>query len=137
MKIRKRLSAKQAEKLGFKIKEKEPNGRNPRYMVTAEQISQLGNAKNEVTSSTSANDYKEPLVLSAWSDKGRMMSIEEYCEHYNLPRKDITSYKLVSHTGTPYYNIVFKEQINEDDFDYKKALKQAFKDLKKYEPEAN
>ena len=108
MKIRKRLSANQAKQLGFKVKQKEPNGRNPRYMVTTEQIAQLGNAKNEVTSSTSANDYKEPLVLSAWSDKGKMMSIDEYCEHYKLPRTDISSYKLVSHTGTPYYNIVFQ-----------------------------
>ena len=134
MKIRKRLSANQAKQLGFKVKQKEPNGRNPRYMVTTEQIARLGDTKNDVTSTTSANDYKEPLVLSAWSDKGKMMSIDEYCEHYKLPRTDISSYKLVSHTGTPYYNIVFKEKTEEDNFDYKSALEQAFKDVKKYKP---
>lgn len=65
-----------------------------------------------VTSKTTPNDYKEKpsFVLSAWSDQGKMMEIDEYCQHYNLPRQDISSYKLVSHTGTPFYNIVFKEQ---------------------------
>lgn len=68
-------------------------------------------------SSTSSNDYKnkEKFVLSAWNKAtGQMMDIDKYCEHYSLPRKDITSYKLVSHTGTPYYNIVFKENVEEE-----------------------
>ena len=60
--------------------------------------------------------------MSAWSSEGKMMEIDEYCKTYNLPRKDITSYKLVSHTGTPFYNIVFKENVvdvakDEIDFD--------------------
>ena len=38
-----------------------------------------------------------------------MMDIDQYCEHYMLPRKDIKKYKLVSHTGTPFYNIEFKD----------------------------
>ena len=69
-------------------------------------------------SSTSSNDYKnkEKFVLSAWNKAtGQMMDIDKYCEHYSLPRKDITSYKLVSHTGTPFFNIVFKENTNVDD----------------------
>lgn len=71
-----------------------------------------------VKNETKPNDYKKPFVLSAWSDKGYMMSIDQYCEHYKLPRKDITSYKLVSHTGTPFYNIVFKENVLEKEIDY-------------------
>ena len=51
-----------------------------------------------------------PFVLSAWNFKtGEMMDVDEYCEFYKLPRNDVKSYKLVSHTGTPYYNILFKE----------------------------
>lgn len=73
----------------------------------------------ELTSETSPNDYKKtPLVLSAWNGKGQMMDIDEYCEHYNLPRQDISSYKLVSHTGTPFYNIVFKEKTIDEDIDF-------------------
>lgn len=76
----------------------------------------------EVTSKTvtTTKDYsdKPKFVLSAWSElTGGMMDINEYCEHYNLPRKDISSYKLISHTGTPYYNIVFKERIDLDEVD--------------------
>lgn len=54
----------------------------------------------------------QPFVLSAWNtETGLMMDVDEYCEFYKLPRTDIHSYKLVSHTGTPFYNILFKENI--------------------------
>jgi len=78
--------------------------------------------KVDVSSTTSSNSYNkkksgsatQSFVLSAWNqDTGLMMDIDEYCVHYNLPRKDIDSYKLVSHTGTPFYNIVFKENISD------------------------
>lgn len=56
------------------------------------------------------NGDPKPFVLSAWNyETGRMMDIDEYCAHYNLPRHDILEYKLVTHTGTPYYNTRFKE----------------------------
>jgi hypothetical protein len=72
--------------------------------------------KVDTSSSSKSNDYKnkDKFVLSAWNKRtGQMMDIDTYCQHYSLPRKDITSYKLVSHTGTPYYNIVFKENVEE------------------------
>lgn len=54
----------------------------------------------------------QPFVLSAWNFKtGEMMDIDEYCELYKLPRTDIKGYKLITHTGTPYYNTDFKENI--------------------------
>ena len=72
----------------------------------------------EATTKTKTNEYKKKeFVLSAWNEEGYMMDIEKYCEHYNLPRKSISSYKLVSHTGTPYYNIAFKEQVIEGEND--------------------
>ena len=46
------------------------------------------------------------------------MDIDQYCQHYKLPKQDIQSYKLVSHTGTPFYNIVFKENTLEKEIDY-------------------
>ena len=68
--------------------------------------------KTKTKSTTKSNNYApKKFVLSAWNKKGYMMDIDEYCAHYTLPRADITSYKLVSHTGTPFYNIVFKENI--------------------------
>ena len=55
---------------------------------------------------------EKPFVLSAWNDGGYMMCINEYCTHYKLPRNDIYSYKLVSHTVTPFYNIQFKQTMH-------------------------
>lgn len=83
---------------------------------------------NKTTSRTRANNYKtkEKFVMSAYNKaEEKMMDIDQYCEHYNLPRKDITSYKLVSHTGTPYYNIVFKENVSEQlkEFDFDQIIK--------------
>lgn len=50
-----------------------------------------------------------PFVLNAWnSQTGKMMTIQEYCKCYNLDYKQIKSYKSVTHTSVPYYNIEFK-----------------------------
>jgi len=100
MNIRKRLNETQAKQLNLTIKPKEGK-RNPRYMISQEQYDQIS---KEVTE-------ERPFVLSAWNDNGYMMDITEYCEHYKLPKEDIRSYKLVSHTGTPFYNILFKENL--------------------------
>lgn len=85
-----------------------------------------------VSSGTSANDYKsKEFVVSAWSNEGRLMSIDEYCEHYNLPRKDISSYKLVSHTGTPFYNIVYRENVEAlKEIDFDAVIKNVIKSIK-------
>lgn len=116
--IRKRLSTPEAIHLGFAVKPKGNDKRNPRYYLTDEEVETLNNFRGvqvEVKSKSKSNDYKpkKDFVLSAWSSEGKMMEIDEYCKTYNLPRKDITSYKLVSHTGTPFYNIVFKENVIE------------------------
>jgi hypothetical protein len=43
--------------------------------------------------------------MSAFTTDGRLMDIDEYCEYYGIPRDHARTYKLVTHTGTPYYNI--------------------------------
>ena len=116
------LSKSEAEFLGLNPKENDGNRTQNRYNLTKDQwettLSNRVNVpkvKNKLVSETSPNDYKEKkLILSAWSDKGFMMNINEYCENYKLPRNDISSYKLVSHTGTPFYNIVFKDKVIEE-----------------------
>jgi len=52
-------------------------------------------------------DSKDDLpVLTALKSNGEIMTIEEYCEHYNIPVSEVKSYKLVTHTGKgAYYNI--------------------------------
>ena len=60
---------------------------------------------------TKTEGYKEKLVLSAFDGK-KIMTLDEYCAHWNLPREDVHSAKLVTHTGTPYWNIAFKERVD-------------------------
>jgi hypothetical protein len=123
--VRRRLKDSEATALGLKVKPCK-NGENPKYSITVKEASKLATLResegiaNKVDNKTKPNDYKKPLVLSAWSNSGVMMSIDEYCEHYKLPRTDISSYKLVSHTGTPFYNIVFKENVLDNDIDFTK-----------------
>ena len=124
-----RLNNSEAISLGFALKPKTRHG-NPRYYLTDEEVIRLDEmrgVKVEVKSKSKSNQYKpkKEFVLSAWSKEGKMMEIDEYCKVYNLPRKDITSYKLVSHTGTPFYNIVFKENVIEiakDEIDFDKII---------------
>lgn len=82
--------------------------------------------KVENKSGSDTKDYQKTngqVVMSSWDhEKGRNMTIEEYCEKYNLPYDYISSWKAVTHTGTPYYNTVFKtvsqalrEQLTEED----------------------
>ena len=122
MSIRKRLSKEEVEFLNLELREKDGT-RSPRYRLSAEQgrlleLFRSGISPQELKSETKSNTYEKPFVLSAWNDQGYMMDIDQYCDHYKLPRKDIRSYKLVSHTGTPFYNIVFKENTVEKDIDY-------------------
>ena len=133
------LSKSEAEFLGLNPKENDGNRTQNRYNIEKDQwettLSNRVNVpkvKNKLVSKTSPNDYKEKkLILSAWSDKGFMMDIDEYCNHYKLPRKDISSYKLVSHTGTPFYNIVFKENVAEEvaDFNFEEIIKKHIKPI--------
>ena len=115
-KKQKRLSKLEALCLGFEAKPNDGEGRPAKYSLNEEQINEYNRIKSvskpvkEVkTAKKVALKTEKPFVLSAWSDKGHMMSIDEYCTFYKLPRNDIKSYKLVSHTGTPFYNILFKD----------------------------
>lgn len=49
------------------------------------------------------------FMPSAWdSENNRFLSIDEYCDKYNLPKESIRSSKLIAHNGTHMvYNIVF------------------------------
>ena len=116
-----RLKDKEANKLGIEINS------SKKYRLSDEHKVKLNDLRGvqeiEETTTTKPNDYKEkPLILSAWGSDGQMMDIDSYCDAYGLPRADISSYKLVSHTGTPFYNIVFKEQFNVESVDFESIL---------------
>jgi hypothetical protein len=138
-KTRKRLKPYLAKQLGFKPKPKTKHG-NAEYYLNDKQLKDYYEYKGlavDTENDTKSNEYKKPLILSAWSVKGFMMNIDEYCKAYQLPRQDISSYKLVSHTGTPFYNIVFKEKIADEDIDLdfiRATLNNELKRTYKYSP---
>ena len=90
---------------------------------------------------TKDNNYKtkivgqERVIFTALDSDGKMMSIEKYCEFYGLEYNKVKSYKLISHSGTPFYNIVFFEDINSgNDFEeFSKNLLEEISQLKSRE----
>ena len=60
-------------------------------------------------STTKSNDYKIKGFTAIGLD-GLLMNIQEYCDYYKLDHSKIRSYKLISHTAIPFYNIVFYEE---------------------------
>ena len=110
MKIRKRLTPEQAEKLGLEIKPNEKGRNTARYTVDV-------NSNSE----SNTNTYKKP-VLSAWKD-GRVLSVEEWCESHSIDPETIHSAKLVTHTGVPFYNVVFKDENEPNEQDLERLKK--------------
>lgn len=89
--------------------------------------------KNESISIT--QNYEPKTVFSAVKD-GKMMSIKEYCKEYGLDYDNVKSFKSITHTGTPYYNIVFYEQSLESDVsleEFKALIEEDLRNIK-YSP---
>ena len=113
---------------------KTPNA-SKRYSFTEEEaikLAQLKSKGSKIAESRKEKTTEKEFVLSAWNQEGFMMDIDQYCEHYQLPRQDIKEYKLVSHTGTPYYNIKFKETIESEvqNFDIEEIVKKHINPIK-------
>ena len=85
----------------------------PRLRLSDEEASIIEAHRNglvaeKVENITSENNYTKPKIgFTAIGDNGLLMNIEEYCDHYKLDHTKIRSYKLISHTAIPFYNIVF------------------------------
>lgn len=78
-----------------------------------------GESDLENFTSTSTNQYKGKAVstLSALKEDGKIMSIDEYCVYYQIPKEQVKTYKLVTHSSKgAYYNIASRDV--KDDFSY-------------------
>jgi len=60
--------------------------------------------------------------FSAIGEDGKMMSIEQYCSFYGLDMTKVKSYKLITHTSVPYWNVVFYETSLESVFNFQDHL---------------
>lgn len=66
----------------------------------------------ENVTTTETSQYGKIPRLSALKPDGGLMSIDEFCKFYGIQRDQVKSFKLVSHTSIPYYNIA---SVNVDD----------------------
>jgi hypothetical protein len=88
----------------------------------------------DIENFTDTNQY-EPneavSVLSALKENGKVMSIQEYCEFYDIPFEHVKTFKLVTHTGKgAYYNIASADVRNTESLEtFKDQLLEAIKDL--------
>lgn len=74
------------------------------------------------------DEQSEAFEMKAWDDAGNLMDIERFCEYHNLPIDDIKKYKLVSHTGSPYYNVEFRPvEMQFDGVDFEEIIEEAVK----------
>ena len=147
MGIRKRLKPQEAEYLGFEVKPKDASGRNARYTLDEQQRLKLKDFRDdkkdeekkkehkgdtENYSDTTPNDYDyDDFALSAFNpETGQILSIQEYCEKYNMNYEDVTSYKfLPHHYKYPTYHIVFREQQKEiQEIDFESLFSRIVKD---------
>jgi len=114
-----RLDDKIASKIGLTI------NKQKRYRLSDIQEDFLFNTVTET------NDYEpKKQVFTAISGDGKIMNIETYCKYYGLDFDKVRSFKLVSHTGIPFYNIAFYESEDIDDantyLEIKEILVKAF-----------
>lgn len=72
--------------------------------------------ENDVTTDSNnyENDKQKPSKgFTAIADDGSLMNIDQYCAYYGLDANKIRSYKLITHSGVPYMNCVFFEEVIE------------------------
>lgn len=85
-----------------------------RLRLNEEEYNLINDFRNGVNvsnvSETESNDYQKPFIFNAIGDNGKLLNIEDYCIKYGLDYQNVRSYKLISHTATPYYNVVFNSE---------------------------
>lgn len=73
---------------------------------------------NITTTSTNQYEGKAVSTLSALKEDGKIMSIDEYCAYYQIPKEQVKTYKLVTHSSKgAYYNIASRDVKEDFSFD--------------------
>lgn len=93
-------------------------------IVNSEVVDDLEN-DSTTKSNNYKNDKEKPIRgFTAIAEDGSLLNIEQYCEHYGLDVNKIRSYKLISHSGVPFYNVVFFTSEEEAVLDVDKHLEE-------------
>lgn len=103
-------------------------------IVNSEVVDEDLENDSKSDSNNYSNDKQKPQRgFTAINESGQLMPIEEYCTFYGLDISKIRSYKLISHTGQPFYNVVFYEEVVEPmvtEQELKNLLFDGFKSIK-------
>jgi predicted phosphodiesterase len=99
-----------------------------RYRLTEYQENILFGEDETITET---NQYSNKKGFTAISSTGGIMDIKKYCEYYQFDFENVKSWKLVSHTGIPFYNIAFYSPEEQEESNYQ-LIKEVLKaELKK------
>jgi hypothetical protein len=80
-----------------------------RYRLNEKLFNKYIEIKGEKSETITPLYESKRVGFTAISPNGGIMDIETYCKYWKLDFDKVKSFKLVSHTGVPYYNIVFYE----------------------------
>jgi hypothetical protein len=103
MKKRLTISDETAQLLGLVL------NKAKRYRLNEKLFNKYIEIKGEKSETTTPLYESKRVGFTAISPNGGIMDIETYCKYWKLDFDKVKSFKLVSHTGVPYYNIVFYE----------------------------
>ncbi|WP_407431286.1 hypothetical protein [Arcticibacter sp.] len=124
MNSRHRIKPEIATQLGLTINSSGKYRLNPKQKERLDKLTNNG---------TQTNQYeKRSPVLSALNPDGSIMTIQEYCKVYGLDFDDVRSYKLISHTGVPFYNIASHTIEGDDELTIEEIRQAIAVDLAKY-----
>lgn len=106
------------------------------FYDTEKEHKREGEFKNFSDSNTSDYKKEEPLSSPSMSaidrnNPNRVMDMQEYCEFYGIDWSTVKSGKLVTHTGTPYWNLVTRINDLTQDEEWREKF---IEDIKNHSP---
>lgn len=126
MKKRLTISDETANLLGLTL------NKAKRYRLNEKLFTKYIEIKGEKSESITPLYESKRVGFTAISPNGGIMDIETYCKYWKLDFDKVKSFKLVSHTGVPYYNIVFYEngeEKAENEIDFLKIFESKIKPI--------
>lgn len=120
------------QELDIEYSEKYRN-RLSRYLRSGKADADLENSTETISNNYSNDKEKSQKGFTAIGTDGQLMNIEQYCVYYGLDVNKIRSYKLISHSGVPFYNVVFYEEVIEPvvtEQELKELISKGFTEIK-------
>lgn len=100
--------------------------------VASKIINGESDLENFTTTETNQYESKAVSTLSALKEDGKIMNIDEYCTYYQIPKDQVKTYKLVTHSSKgAYYNIASRDVASIEELIEGISLEETLTDLVK------